>query len=81
MFDFIKKSLENAFPNAKSVEVEDTHGDNYHFSIKVVDASFKDLNLVARHKMIMQAIGDKVGTEIHALSINALSLEEEKNGN
>ncbi len=81
MFEFIKKSLEKAFPNAKIIDIEDTNGDNYHFAITVVDDCFQDLNLVARHKMVMKAIGNKVGNEIHALSINALSEEEEeKNG-
>ncbi len=77
MFEFIKKNLQSAFPNARYIEVEDTHGDNYHFAIKIVDDCFKNLNLVARHKMVMKAIGNKVGNEIHALSIDAISSEEE----
>lgn len=47
-----------------------------HFSITVVAASFEGKSSVARHRMIYAALGDAMQTDIHALSIRALTPEE-----
>ena len=51
-------------------------GDGTHFQSIVVSDKFTDKNMVQRHQMIYQALGDKMGNEIHALSIRALTPEE-----
>jgi BolA protein len=42
-----------------------------HFTIRVVSSEFSDKKAIERHQMIYQALGDAMGKEIHALSINA----------
>ena len=51
-------------------------GDGTHFQCIVVSDKFAGKNMVQRHQMIYQALGDKMGSEIHALSIRALTPEE-----
>lgn len=47
-----------------------------HFSVRVVADCFRGLRPVARHRLIYDAAGDLLETDIHALSIQALSPEE-----
>lgn len=47
-----------------------------HFSVRVVADCFRGLRPVARHRLIYDATGDLFETDIHALSIQALSPEE-----
>jgi BolA protein len=47
-----------------------------HFSVRVVAERFRGLRALARHRMIYDAAGDLLDTDIHALSIKALTPEE-----
>lgn len=47
-----------------------------HFNIQVVSPQFQDKSAIERHRMIYMALGDAMGTDIHALSINAQTPEE-----
>lgn len=48
-----------------------------HFSVRVVAEGFRGLRAVARHRLIYDAAGDLLDTDIHALSIKALTPEED----
>ena len=43
-----------------------------HFHVTIVAENFKGLATLARHRLIYDALGDAMETEIHALSIKAL---------
>lgn len=47
--------------------------DGTHFACLVVSQEFDGLRPLQRHQRIYEALGDKVGGEIHALSIRALT--------
>lgn len=47
--------------------------DDVHFSALVVSAEFEGLRLLQRHQLVYRALGDKMGGEIHALAIRALT--------
>jgi BolA protein len=47
-----------------------------HFVATIVSKDFSDKNMLARHRMIYDALGDMMNTEIHALSIKAYTPEE-----
>ena len=53
---------------------KDTSGG--HFRLLLVSDDFKNYSLVGRHRLIYQALSSMIKTEIHALSIQALSIEE-----
>jgi BolA protein len=47
-----------------------------HFQLTIISKHFTNLNTVARHRLIYQALGSLMGSRIHALGITALSPEE-----
>jgi BolA protein len=44
-----------------------------HFGVRVVSEGFRGLPTVRRHRMVYQAVGDMMTTDVHALSIQALA--------
>jgi stress-induced morphogen len=50
--------------------------DQTHFSARIVSPAFEGLRGVARHQLVYRALGERVGREIHALSIEALTPQE-----
>lgn len=52
-------------------------GDGRHFQAIVVSDTFSGKNMVYRHQLVYQTLGDKVGgEELHALSISTYTNEE-----
>lgn len=76
----IRNVLEKKFSNAQ-VWIEDTKNDGYHFEINIVAEEFQDKSHIERHQMIYNALGNWVGNEIHALSIDAKTPNEAKDNN
>ena len=44
-----------------------------HFSVRVVSAAFAGLRPIARHRLVYEAMGALMATDIHALAIEALA--------
>ncbi|HUH00187.1 MAG TPA: BolA family protein [Gammaproteobacteria bacterium] len=59
---------------AARVEVQSE--DDTHFATLVVADAFEGLRPLQRHQLVYRALGDKMGGEIHALSIRALTPAE-----
>ncbi|MDP6437231.1 MAG: BolA/IbaG family iron-sulfur metabolism protein [Gammaproteobacteria bacterium] len=51
--------------------------DNTHFEALVVCAEFAGKRPLQRHQMVYRVLGDRMAGEIHALSITALTPEEQ----
>lgn len=47
-----------------------------HFSVRIVCQQFEGLNRISRHRLVYDAVGDMMHTEIHALVIVALAPSE-----
>ena len=71
--DQVADLIRAAMPNA-TVDVQSD--DNTHFATRVVSADFAGKRSIARHQLIYRALGELVGREIHALSIEALTPAE-----
>jgi acid stress-induced BolA-like protein IbaG/YrbA len=54
--------------------------DNTHFAARVVAREFAGKRPLARHQIVYKALGERMGREIHALSIEALTPEESGQG-
>lgn len=65
--------IQQALP-AASVEVQSEDGT--HFATLVVSEAFAGLRPLQRHQLIYRALGARMGGEIHALSIRALTPAE-----
>ena len=50
--------------------------DNTHFAARVVAREFTGKRSLARHQLVYRTLGELMGREIHALSIEALTPEE-----
>ena len=51
-------------------------GDGQHFEALIVSEAFAGLSRVARHQLIYRALGDKMKSDIHALSMRTLTPAE-----
>lgn len=51
-------------------------GDGVHFDLVAVSDEFINKNMIARHRMIYEALGDKMKQEIHALSMKLYTVAE-----
>jgi len=69
----IQKSILAGLPGAR-VNVQSD--DNTHFEAMVVAPQFVGKRLIQRHQMVYATLGEAVGREIHALSIQAHSPDE-----
>lgn len=49
-----------------------------HFAVEIVSDAFREKNLIQRHRLVYDALGDVMNTEIHALSIKASTPEEQR---
>lgn len=67
--DLIRQSL----PDAR---IEVRSDDDTHFAARLVSGAFEGLRAIARHQLVYRALGERVGREIHALSIEAYTPQE-----
>ena len=83
--DALLERFRQAFPEAL-IEVEDESylhvghagvaGGAGHFRVRVIDARFKGLQHIARHRLVYDAVSDWIPARVHALNIIAVTLEE-----
>jgi stress-induced morphogen len=62
------KLLQDGFPQGE-IDVVDLAGDNDHYEAIVKSPTFQGKSKLEQHKMVYSALGDKVGGQIHALSV------------
>ena len=65
----IEASIEDAIVNVSS-------DDNVHFEAIVISQGFQEKSLVQRHQMVYGSLGEKMQSEIHALSLTTLTPKE-----
>jgi len=61
-----------AFPDA-TIILEDTAGDNNHYSAKICSKIFDGKTRIEQHKMVYKALKGKLGNELHALALETAS--------
>jgi acid stress-induced BolA-like protein IbaG/YrbA len=71
--DEVARLIRAGLPGAQ-VHVESDDGT--HFAARIVTREFAQLRSVARHQLVYRALGERMGREIHALSIEALTPDE-----
>lgn len=52
-----------------------------HFGVRIVSKQFSGASRVRRHRLVYEALGDLMQTDIHALAIEALAPTEVENPN
>lgn len=67
----ITQWIEAGLPNSSATVT----GDGRHFEATVVCPAFAGKNMLAQHRMVYEALGDKMKQDIHALSLRTLTTE------
>lgn len=64
----IEALIRAVLPDAE-VTITDLAGDGDHYSAHVVSAAFAGKTRVAQHKLVYEALGGRMGGELHALQL------------
>jgi len=84
-FQRIEEKINSFFAPAKCVLQDDSEAHRGHagaasgaghYSVTIISEKFEGLNRISRHRLVYDAVGDLMHTEIHALVIKALSPRE-----
>jgi stress-induced morphogen len=65
----LKRTLQQAFPAATLIELEDLTGTRDHYRAVIVDAAFSGKSRVEQHKLVYRALGDLMNGPVHALAL------------
>ena len=83
--DQIREALAGALPAAAVELIDDSHlhaghagarDGRGHFRLRIVSDAFAGLRPLQRHQLVYRSLGELMRTDIHALSITALTPEE-----
>ena len=69
----VRRMIEQGLPGAR---VQVHSDDNTHFQAVVIANAFADLGRIGRHQLVYRCLGERMGNEIHALSIRAYTEAE-----
>lgn len=69
----IKSLIETGIAGCEAIVEGD---DGVHFQATVISDAFSGLSLVKRHQLVYKTLGNKMQSEIHALSIRPMTHEE-----
>ncbi len=64
----IAAMIEAALPDAE-VTIDDLAGDGNHYRARVSSSTFAGKSRVQQHKMVYDALGGRMGGELHALQV------------
>ena len=70
--DAIKTMIEQGIPECHVM----IDGDGTHYQAIVISDQFAGKTMVQQHQMVYKVLGDKVGKDIHALSIQTYTQTE-----
>lgn len=73
--ELIEQLIIEALPDAK-VTIQDLQGDGDHYAAHVISAAFRDKTRVQQHQMIYDALGGRMGGELHALALRTSASED-----
>jgi len=69
----VKALIETGLPGARARVASD---DDTHFEAVIVAPQFAGKRTIQRHQLVYGALGERMGREIHALSMQVLTPEE-----
>ncbi len=65
----IERLIRQGIPDAR-VEIVDLAGDGDHYEARVVAESFRGQPRIRQHQRVYQALGGRMGNELHALKLS-----------
>ena len=73
----IENLIRAALQDAR-IAVEDLAGDGDHYAATVISESFRGLSRVKQHQLVFQALGGRMGGELHALALQTATPDQEQ---
>lgn len=71
----IQNLIQKSMPKAR-ITIQSLADDNDHFSVCIINPDFEGMPLVQQHQAVYKALGGRMGTDLHALSISTKSHED-----
>jgi len=65
----LEKLIKQSIPDAE-VTIKDLAGDENHYSATIKSKIFNGKSKIEQHKIVYKSLKNKMGNELHALSIN-----------
>jgi len=65
----IEALIKESLPDAE-VRIEDLVGDGDHYRAVIISEQFRGKSRVQQHQLVYQALGEKMGGELHALALS-----------
>jgi stress-induced morphogen len=72
----IEALIRTALPDAR-ITVEDLAGDGDHYAARIVSEAFRGMNRVKQHQLVFQALGGRMGGQLHALALQTSVPDQE----
>ena len=69
----IKKLIKSSIPDAE-ITIQDTAGDENHYSATIKSKIFNGKSKIEQHKLVYKALKGKMGNELHALQLNTTEI-------
>ena len=66
--DEVTSLIKKELPDAE-INITDLKGDNNHYHAKIVSSKFNGLSKINQHKLVYHALGEHMGTTLHALML------------
>ncbi|MCG8620960.1 MAG: BolA/IbaG family iron-sulfur metabolism protein [Proteobacteria bacterium] len=73
--DEIKRLIMVALPDS-IVSIEDQKGGGDHYACHVQSKAFRGKTRLEQHKMVYDALGEHIGSRLHALTLQTTAIEE-----
>ena len=64
--------IKEKIPDAE-FDIKDLRGDDNHYHAIIKSSKFKGLSKVQQHQLVYDAIGDHMGTTLHALMLTTVT--------
>ncbi|WP_010301351.1 BolA/IbaG family iron-sulfur metabolism protein [Candidatus Odyssella thessalonicensis] len=74
MLDEIHNLIQTALPDA-DIEIKDLAGDGDHYAATIKSAVFAGKTRVQQHQLVYQALGGRMGGQLHALALTTVVKE------
>ena len=72
----IERLIKEALPGA-TVTFTDLRGDGDHYACHVVAKEFRGKTRIQQHQIVYEALGGRMGGELHALALQTTPADEE----
>lgn len=69
----IENCLKQNIPDAE-ISIVDTRGDGDHYALTITSAAFQGKSRIQQHQLVYEALGGRMGNQLHALSITTKAL-------